>query len=110
MGTVLTGALSDHTKADIMHALILLSVVGCSVAAPFLQDTPEVVAEKARFNQLWQAQAAAAAAAPDPVQSAAAYVPTHNVHHAQPAHHHVQPAHHHVQPAHHAPPTHTAQH
>merc|ERR1712212_25683 len=103
MGTVLTGSfpLQQQQQANIMQALIVLSVLGCSFAAPFLQDTPEVVAEKARFNQLWQAQAAAAAAAPDPVQSAAAYVPTHNVHHAQPAHHHVQPAH---------VPTHTAQH
>merc|ERR1712212_168829 len=101
MGTVLTGSfpLQQQQQANIMQALIVLSVLGCSFAAPFLQDTPEVVAERARFNQLWQAQAAAAAAAPDPVQSAAAYVPTHNVHHAQPAHHHAQPAHHHAQPA-----------
>jgi len=76
-----------------MQSLILLSVLGCSFAAPFLQDTPEVVAEKARFNQLWQAQAAAAAAAPDPVPATV----TAHVHHAQPTHtahvHHVQPTH-----------------
>ena len=36
------------------------------MAAPFLQDTPEVAAEKARFTQLYNLQAAAAAAAPDP--------------------------------------------
>lgn len=48
-----------------MRVLIVLSVLGCAFAAPFLQDTPEVVAERARFTQLWNAQAAAAAAAPD---------------------------------------------
>jgi len=68
-----------------MQALIVLSVLGCSYALPLVQDTPEVVAERARFNQLWKAQAAAAAAAPDPVSHAAtAHVQAH--HHAQPAH------------------------
>jgi len=48
-----------------MRFLVALSVLGCALAAPFLQDTPEVVAERLRFTQLWNAQAAAAAAAPD---------------------------------------------
>ena len=69
---------------------IVLALLGYTCASPFLQDTPEVVAERARFMQLWNAQAAAAAAAPD--------IHTHaqNIHHA-PAHH---------TPAHYSPTTH----
>lgn len=44
---------------------VFVALLGCVSASPFLQDTPEVVAERARFVQLWNAQAAAAAAAPD---------------------------------------------
>merc|ERR1719427_2160416 len=66
--------------------------MGCALAAPFLQDTPEVVAEKARFQQLWNAQAAAAAAAPDdPVHHVVAAAPVQTFHHA-PVHH--APVHH----------------
>jgi len=54
-----------------MKTLVILAFLGVAAAAPFLQDTPEVVAERARFQQLYNAAAAAAAAAPDPVPSAA---------------------------------------
>jgi hypothetical protein len=49
-----------------MRSLVILALLGCAYAAPFLQFTPEVVAERARFQQLYNAAAAAAAAAPDP--------------------------------------------
>ncbi|KAF2356040.1 hypothetical protein FHG87_013197 [Trinorchestia longiramus] len=52
-----------------MRSLVLLTLLGCACAVPFLQDTPEVVAERARFQQLFNAQAAAAAAAPDDPRS-----------------------------------------
>jgi len=86
-----------------MQSLVILSVLGCAVAVPFLQDTPEVVAERARFMQLYNAQAAAAAAAPDIHTHAHAHnihhQPTHTVHHVQPTHHtfhHVAPVTQHV--------------
>lgn len=60
-----------------MRTLVVLALLGCVSAAPFLQDTPEVVAERARFQQLYNAAAAAAAAAPDPPQAG------HAVHHQQ---------------------------
>ena len=44
---------------------VIFAVLGACAAMPFLQDTPEVVAEKQRFFQLYNAAAAAAAAAPD---------------------------------------------
>jgi len=59
-----------------MRFLVALSVLGCALAAPFLQDTPEVVAERARFQQLWNAQAAAAAAAPDIATHSQSVIPT----------------------------------
>ena len=77
------------------------------VAAPHVMDTPEVIAEKNRHFQLYNAAAKAAAAAPDPQQAhyrphvTAHHVP---VHHVQPAVHHVQPAVHHVQPTWNAAP------
>jgi len=61
------------------RAIVLLSVLGLGMAAPFLQDTPEVAAERARFTALYEQQAAAAAAAPDPLPvwrgAPAAFVP-----------------------------------
>ncbi|KAG7177134.1 cuticle protein CP1499-like [Homarus americanus] len=43
-----------------MRALVVLAVVGVCTAVPFVQDTPEVAAEKARFFQAYQAAQAAA--------------------------------------------------
>merc|ERR1712212_240549 len=77
----------DTITSLIMQSLVLLSVLGCACAVPFLRDTPEVVAEKARFQQLWNAQAAAAAAAPDdPVAHVVAAAPAHTFH-SVPTHH-----------------------
>lgn len=70
-----------------MRSLVIMALLGCAYAAPFLQYTPEVVAERARFQQLYNAAAAAAAAAPDPVPSGASHF------HQAPAvshHHHAQ--------------------
>ena len=52
---------------------VILALLGCACASPFLQFTPEVVAERARFQQLYNEAAALAAAAPDPVNSATHY-------------------------------------
>ncbi|XP_068227251.1 cuticle protein CP1499-like [Palaemon carinicauda] len=38
-----------------MRTLVVLAVVGVCSAVPFIQDTPEVAAEKARFFQAFQA-------------------------------------------------------
>ncbi|XP_042857811.1 cuticle protein CP1499-like [Penaeus japonicus] len=43
-----------------MRALVLLAVLGVCSAVPFIQDTPEVQAEKARFFQAFGAAQAAA--------------------------------------------------
>lgn len=50
-----------------MKLLVLLAVLGSCAALPqgFLVDTPEVIAERQRFFQLYNEAAAAAAAAPD---------------------------------------------
>ena len=63
-----------------------MALLGCAYASPFLQYTPEVVAERARFQQLYNAAAAAAAAAPDPVDSATQFHQAPAVSHHQPAH------------------------
>ncbi|XP_042857815.1 cuticle protein CP1499-like [Penaeus japonicus] len=42
-----------------MRALVLLAVLGVCSAVPFIQDTPEVQAEKARFFQAFGAAQAA---------------------------------------------------
>ena len=63
-----------------------MALLGCAYASPFLQYTPEVVAERARFQQLYNAAAAAAAAAPDPVNSARQF------HYQAPVASHYQPA------------------
>ncbi|KAG7177135.1 Cuticle protein [Homarus americanus] len=52
------GSLLSHT--NIMRALVVLAVVGVCSAVPFVGDTPEVAAEKARFFQAYQAAQAAA--------------------------------------------------
>ncbi|XP_027238129.2 cuticle protein CP1499 [Penaeus vannamei] len=44
-----------------MKSLVLLAVLGVCSAAPFIGDTPEVQAEKARFFQAFRAAQAAAA-------------------------------------------------
>ncbi|KAK7086734.1 hypothetical protein SK128_009544 [Halocaridina rubra] len=43
-----------------MRVLVVLAVVGVCSAVPFIQDTPEVAAEKARFFQAYRAAQAAA--------------------------------------------------
>merc|ERR1712119_211196 len=86
--------LLEPSRPYIMQSLVILSVLGCAFAAPFLQYTPEVAAARARFTQLYNAQAAAAAAAPDDPNHAATVV-----HFVQPTHHFVQPTQHFVQPA-----------
>ncbi|KAK7086735.1 hypothetical protein SK128_009545 [Halocaridina rubra] len=49
-----------HTNNIKMRTLVVLAVVGMCSAVPFIQDTPEVAAEKARFFQAFQAAQAAA--------------------------------------------------
>lgn len=63
-----------------------MAFLGCAYASPFLQYTPEVAAERARFEQLFRAQAALAAAAPDDPRAGTTY------HHQATHHHHQQPA------------------
>ncbi|RXG60281.1 Cuticle protein [Armadillidium vulgare] len=48
-----------------MNAIVFFALLCACTAKPFIQDTPEVVAERNRFYQLFNAAAAAAAAAPD---------------------------------------------
>ncbi|KAK3887505.1 hypothetical protein Pcinc_008384 [Petrolisthes cinctipes] len=43
-----------------MRTLVILAVVGACVAVPFIQDAPDVAAEKARFFEVFHAIEAAA--------------------------------------------------
>ncbi|XP_066942157.1 cuticle protein CP1499-like isoform X2 [Macrobrachium rosenbergii] len=67
-----------------MRSLVVLAVVGVCSAVPFIQDTPEVAAEKARFFQAFQA--AQQTAAPQQHHN---FIPhqAHNTFHHM-AHHH----------------------
>ncbi|XP_066941227.1 cuticle protein CP1499-like [Macrobrachium rosenbergii] len=81
-----------------MKTLVVLAVVGVCSAVPFIQDTPEVAAEKARFFQAFQAAQQAATPQHHSFIPHQAHNPVHHVTHHHQAHipvHHM--AHHHHQ-------------